>query len=211
MTEILFEGIRASIEPCSLALLLPALGATVLGRRRAGVVAVVVWLIAGCLAWAQAAVLLSIPARGPIGAFLATAAVTGAVLLWRQGHRSRAGHGPDILSSVWLAIAGAALIGGAAGLLWRPCVGPELGTILSAAPGQPFAQLIPLMIYLAGLLLAAIAVAALTYSSRIAARAIMSMPVQIGALIPIVGLAVILLTGRYGQIIGALVKASSVS
>jgi cytochrome c-type biogenesis protein len=130
--------------------------------------------------------------------------VTGAVLLWRQGHRSRAGHGPDILSSVWLAIAGAALIGGAAGLLWRPCVGPELGTILSAAPGQPFAQLIPL-------LLAAIAVAALTYSSRIAARAIMSMPVQIGALIPIVGLAVILLTGRYGQIIGALVKASSVS
>ncbi len=67
------------------------------------------------------------------------------------------------------------------------------------------------MIYLAGLLLAAIAVAALTYSSRIAARAIMSMPVQIGALIPIVGLAVILLTGRYGQIIGALVKASSVS
>ncbi|MGI9016106.1 MAG: hypothetical protein ACR2HR_03205 [Euzebya sp.] len=206
MGEVVLEGIRASIEPCSLALILPGIGAVVLGGRRGYLVAAGFWLTAAVLAWAQASLVLQVGSDGGvIGVVLAVVAVVGAVLVWLAGRR-----GMDGSAVLVGALAGGVLLGAATGLLWRPCVGPELGTILTQAPRDPASQLVPLAVYLVGVLLVTAVLAALPFLHPVFGRVMTWLPVRLLALVPILGLAVILVTSRYAEVIGALVQASSI-
>ena len=242
MLDIFLEGVRASIEPCSLALVLPAIGATVLGGRRAWAAALGFWIAAAGLAWAQASILLDVGQGRTTGVVLGTFALAGLVLLWLARPREliamavasdespASGEatqnaiaaelrdrgvdaGPAATVTTWgqttIPLAAGLLIGTAAGLLWQPCVGPELGTILTAAPREPENQLLPLAVYLAGVLLLTAVVSALPFLHDRVAAMFEAIPTSVLAVIPVLGLVVVLMTGQYEEIIGALVRASS--
>ncbi|MEO2105446.1 MAG: hypothetical protein ABGZ36_07360 [Actinomycetota bacterium] len=212
----LLEGVIAAAQPCSLALLLPAAGATVLAGRRG-------WLVAtacitgailatrgrasGLLPW------LDPSSAGVIGPALAVVAVVGTILLWQA---SRKDLDPDRNAQTHAAGAdafrvgaGGAAVGVAAGLIWQPCVGPALGTVLSRLPDDPVGQLLPFAGYIAGLLLAVVALAALPHLHPAVARRLGAVPVRVAAALPLVALAVVLVTGSHTQVIGALVRISS--
>ncbi|MEE8599892.1 hypothetical protein [Euzebya tangerina] len=208
--DIFLEGIRAAVEPCSLALVLPAMGAVVLGARRAWAVALGFWLAAVVLAWAQASVLLDV-GQGPVtGVVLGVLALAGLGLLWLARDVTRADQ-PEEWGQTSLRLLAGLVIGTSAGLLWQPCVGPELGVILTAAPRDPGAQLGPLAVYLAGVLLVTASLATFPFLHDRAPALMETAPARLVALIPVVGLAVVLVTGQYEEIIGALVRASSIS
>ncbi len=204
MIDLLLEGVQASVQPCSLALLLPALGAVVLAGRRGWIALLGVWAAAAGLAWAQASLLLDVSSDGGwTGVILALIALLGLTVQWL----TRGGSGRRARMAAGL---GGLLIGVAAGLLWRPCVGPALGVLLTAAPRGPGGQLLPLLVYMAGLLAIALLVAMLPLVNPALGGLVRTTPARVVAITPLVMLSVVLATGQYDRIIGALVQLSRV-
>ena len=214
----LLEGVVTAAQPCSLALLLPAAGATVLAGRRGWLVATACITGAILATWGRASGLL--PWLGPssagvIGPALAVVAGVGTVLLW-QASRKDLDPNTNATSQThaagadaFRAGAGGAAVGVAAGLIWQPCVGPALGNVLSRLPDDPVGQLLPFAGYIVGLLLAVVALAALPHLHPTVARRLGAVPVRVAAALPLVALAAVLVTGSHTQVIGALVRISS--
>ncbi len=200
--DTLLEGVVAAAQPCSLALVVPAAGATVLGGRLGGAVAAALWLTATLAAWAQAALLLDVGAGWVTGAVLAGAVLGGLWLLLRD---------PPGWPSGATRPLGGALVGLGAGLLWRPCVGPELGEVLTAAPDDPAGQVIRFGVYMAGLLAVTAALAALPVLHRRVEATLTGPAGRLLAATPVLVLAVVLATGRYEQVIGRLVQLSGLA
>lgn len=127
MIPALIEGITQSLLPCSWTLLLPAVALGLATRRATafatftGGVVVAAWIAA--TGWYVAPVWLA-----------GIALLSGAALWWWTG--------PAPLPS--------ALVGVGAGWAWRPCVGPELGDVLTTAQTDPWAALVPLGLFLIG-------------------------------------------------------------
>lgn len=201
--EALLEGVVAAVQPCSLALVLPGLGATLLGGRRGAGVAAAVWAVSMTVAWARAAGWLDTVTGPFVGPALAVLVVVGASLLW-VGHRAPT----PPLSRV---VTGGALIGLGSGALWRPCVGPQLGAILTAAPSDPAGHLVPFLAYGLGLLAALAVVAALPFVDDRVAQALASRPARVAGAAPVAVLAAVLATGQYERAIGTLVRLSGLA
>lgn len=146
--ETLLEGIDASAQPCTLAVLLPAIAVVM----AAGRLALASWLgfVAGCtfLFWARAGGYWEIDRIGWIQWPIAIAIVVafGAVM-WR-----RAG-------SIELTFGGGVVVGLFAGWLWRPCVGERLGDILNNASTEGPRTLALTVVYVIGVTLVAVGVA----------------------------------------------------
>ena len=134
------EALRAGLQPCSYSLLI--LAVVVLGLRapRRLLPAFGVYFAATALfAW--------IPFVGvnPLldGRFAGTVGLLAGLILagWHTHVRTAPG---------WLGMAGVALVGAFAGATWLPCVGRELGTVLTAATRDPWPGLAGLVPYLLG-------------------------------------------------------------
>ena len=73
----LLEGVVAAAQPCSLALVLPAAGATVLGGRNGWLVAIACWTTATLAAWISAVGVARTQDGIVLGVALAATALAG--------------------------------------------------------------------------------------------------------------------------------------
>lgn len=154
--SLLFEGVRASFLACSYSLHIMALAVIALWGVRPRLPAwAVFYASAVCFAW--------IPFAGvnPVvdGRLAGTIAVAGGLFLVDRrgaGAGERAGWGLRDAGG----LAGAALAGAFAGAVWLPCVGPELGRVLTSAVSDPGPGLGGLAVYLLGAMWPALALAA---------------------------------------------------
>lgn len=143
------EAVRAGLQPCSYSLLILALVIIGLGGRRHRLPGLAVYYAAATLfAW--------IPFLGinPLldGRIVGTTGLATGFLLV-------GGFGPKGGSSPAFRLVGAGLVGAFAGATWLPCVGPELGSVLTAAITDPWPGLAGMAVYLLGVLWIALPVA----------------------------------------------------
>lgn len=155
--SLLFEAVRASFLACSYSLHIMALAVIALWGVRPRLPAwAVFYASAVCFAW--------IPFAGvnPVvdGRWAGAAAVAGGLFLVdRRGAGAADGAGRRLLRDAG-GLAGAALAGAFAGAVWLPCVGPELGRVLTSAVSDPGPGLGGLAVYLLGAMWPALALAA---------------------------------------------------
>ncbi len=148
---LLDEAIRAGFQPCSYSLHILAL--VVLGMRgdrdRLPVLSVY-YLAMSVFAW--------IPFLGVDPLFDGRiAGVIGLALGLGLISRNQSGWVPALAR-----MGGAGLVGAFAGATWRPCVGPELGSILTAALRDAWPGLAGVALYLLGVMIAPGILAALS-------------------------------------------------
>ena len=144
---IFAEGIESLKLACSLVLLIPALGVVLMGRRRVWLVPA--WIVTvGLIAWLRFTGWWT-PLPSGLGHVAVGLGLLGlAVLAWRR----------DSLVSDLAATVSVAFL---AGWTWIPCVGRELGDVLNNARAQPWAELVPTLLYSLGLFIPLVAIAAL--------------------------------------------------
>ena len=139
------EGIRSSLLPCSYSVLLVGLALLLVRKKeRMGVLAV----FAGFTilsAWVRAGAVSNLLA----GRVATTLLVLGGLGLALMVNNRLAGLGA------------AALVGAFAGATWLPCVGAELGTVLTDALNEPASAILPLGVYLVGVMMPLVAIMAL--------------------------------------------------
>jgi len=144
------EAIRATTQPCTLLLLLPALVMAVITRGRwAPFVAICIGAVLGGWLFIANVVALS---DGPlqisgvlVGAMIILAITSPSVpwLCWAD-HRS-------------IETATAGVVGFVATLWWRPCIGTELGSILTSARDGVVGQLPGVSAYMLGTMMPVLA------------------------------------------------------
>lgn len=198
MIPALLEGVRSVVLPCTIALILPGIVVVLAGVGRAVTVgsaylvstAVVIWLRSvGWFVW------------DPMGAGALVAAalvLAGVIALWWG---AREGDDPVRMA---VAATGSAVTGLVAATIWLPCVGPELGDLLSRARAEPWSVALPLMAFVVGALvpvIAAVAVVGLVGPQRNARLA----PV---GLVLGVSLAVLIALGRHDDVAATLYRWS---
>jgi len=145
--DLLAEGIESIKLACSLVLLVPALGVLLMGRRRRWLVPV--WILAVTLiAWLRFTGWWTPFPGGALHIASGVILVAFGVVAWRQNK----------LAYDLTAIIGAAFL---AGWTWVPCVGRELGDILNNARQQPWSELGPTFVFMTGLFVPLILIAAL--------------------------------------------------
>ena len=182
--SLLFEAVRAAFQACSYPLHIPALAVVVLWGVRPRLPAwAVFYASAAVFAW------IPFAGVNPVvdGRWAGAAALAGGLFLVdRRGaaaHETRAAGrrpahpvgGPPPVSAPapgrpagrggWGVreaggLAGAALAGAFAGAVWLPCVGPELGLVLTSAVSDPGPGLGGLALYLLGVMWPTAALAA---------------------------------------------------
>lgn len=144
---IFAEGIESLKLACSLVLLVPALGVILMGRRRVWLVPA--WIITvSLIAWLRFTGWWTPLPSGPGHIVVGIALLALAVLAWRN----------DSLVSDLAATVAVAFL---AGWTWIPCVGRELADILNNARAEPWAQLVPTFLYMLGIFIPLVAIAAL--------------------------------------------------
>lgn len=187
---ILLEGVRAVALPCTLALLVPGVVVLLVGRLRPG--PALAYAGAASLAvWATA--LGAVLPHGATGRLAGAAVLAAGIALARHD-----GTGTQVL--------GGGLVAVVSTVLWVPCVGPELGAALTAAPTAPVGTLLPLVAYGLGTMLplvVAIAASTLLPAGRGTARWSGVVGLVLGG-----GLVAVLGTGRWADVVGALVRRS---
>jgi len=138
--SLLGEAFRAALQPCSYSLLI--LAVVVLGLRgpRPRLPALGAF-------YAATTVFAWIPFVGvnPLldGRLAGTIGLLAGLVL--AGWHTFGSNVP-----AWLSMVGVGLVGGFAGATWLPCVGRELGTVLTAATRNPWPGLAGLALYLLG-------------------------------------------------------------
>jgi cytochrome c biogenesis protein CcdA len=145
--NILAEGIESLKLACSLVLLIPAIGVALMGRRRVWLVPT--WIVtASLIAWLRFTGWWT-PLASGTGHVAAGIVLLGlAALAWKR----------DQLATDIVATAAVAFL---AGWTWIPCVGRELGEILNNARAEPWSELVPTFLYMLGLFVPLVLIAAL--------------------------------------------------
>lgn len=206
MIDAFVEGVRSIGQACHLVILVPVATMVVAARGRweatvgavagmivGGWIFVTRWYVPGELALRGSAVVVI--------ALLAALAIAATTLAARRGLRWTAPGATPIGVGAVAAI-GAAIVT----QWWRPCVGRELGDILTEAPDQPFAQLPATVGFMAGV---ATPVVLLGLALRVwppstdAGRRAGLVAASLGAV-----LAGSVLAGRHGEIVARLVEWS---
>jgi len=186
------EGLRSTVLPCSLTLIVPVV-AVALAARRPTTATITAVLAALATMWVRAAGLVPGPATRWVAVILAlfALAVFGA---WIR---------TDARAYTWLAV----LPGALAGWIWQPCVGRVLGDILQAAGERTPSSVLLLGAYALGVLIPAFAVAL--------ARASLGDPPRLRRALRVTGSAIgvfvagVVLAGQDGRVIGWLARISS--
>ena len=142
--SLLGEAIRAGFQPCSYSLLILALVVLGLRGERSRIPTFAVYYISATVfAWIPFAGISPSPVvDGRVAG--AVALVVGLILAgWKTVGRT---------TSATAGMAGVAMVGAFAGATWVPCVGPELGSVLTAALSDPGPGLAGLALYLLGVM-----------------------------------------------------------
>ncbi len=149
----LVEGIESITLVCSIVLFLPALGALLLGRRPGLLTAT--WIMTGWLmAIARFALVWTEPATGARHSLTGLLLVGLAWAAWQDGSTYNV--------RVAIDIALVAMTSALVTWTWVPCVGSELGNIINGARTDPWPQVLPTLLFMTGLFLPMIAIAAAT-------------------------------------------------
>lgn len=204
--NLLFEAARAAFLACSYSLHIMALAVIALWGVRPR-------LPAWGVFYASTVVFAWIPFAevDPVvdGRWAGAAAVAGGLFLVdRRGAGAAEGTGRGALRYAG-GLAGAALAGAFAGAVWLPCVGPELGLVLTSAVSDPGPGLGGLAVYLLGAMWPTLALAAgadifPSFSQILEGRAARTAFRAAGALI-----AAAVAFGLYPSILSALAQWSS--
>ena len=186
------EGIRSSVLACSYSVLLVGLALVVLRRKdRMGTLGV----FAGFTivsAWIRAAGISNLLA----GRVATVLLVIGGLALALMVNRRTAG------------LAGSALLGTFAGATWFPCVGEELGTVLTRAQDDAGVALLLLAVYLVGVMIPLVAVMALLSYVPAIRRWMDGRWVALGAKTVMAAMGVLVLTGHYDALLSTLARWS---
>lgn len=193
MIPAFVEGLRSSVLPCSLTLIVPIVAVAVASRKRP-VVAVAVATIGAIVAmWARAAGLA--PGGRWVGAILALLTLAVVVVWWRWPGLSP---GPGLLIAF--------VPGAIAGWLWQPCVGTVLGGILESAGERTAASVFSMGSYAVGVLVPAFAIALVRVAVGDPPR--WSRPLQAAGRIVLAVVALAVLFGLDNRVVSWLVALS---
>lgn len=209
MVDAFVEGVRSITQVCHLVILAPV-GLMIVagGGRWPAVVGAVAGVVVG--GWIFVANWLGAITESELQVS-AVLVIVAAVLLGfpRLLDRNRTTLRGKVGSTVRSA-GGTAGICGAVGVLvvqwWRPCVGTELGSILTAAPDDPWGELFPTIGFMLGISLPLIAVG-LVYAVWTPSRPVARRLGWAGATLTIV-LAGSVLAGQHGEIVSRLFEWS---
>lgn len=151
MIDAFVEGVRSIVQICHLVILAPVALTIVAarGRWQAAVGAVVGVLLGGWIFAAGWLTMSDLALRVSAVLLIAAVAALGAPRLFGRDEivRSRTAVG--------------AITAGVAVLVtqwWRPCVGEELGSILTTAPDRPWSQLLPTIGFMLGISMPLVAI-----------------------------------------------------
>ncbi|MXY77730.1 MAG: hypothetical protein F4Y40_11770 [Acidimicrobiia bacterium] len=190
--SLLVEALRSALLPCSYSILLMAL--VLLGLRKRGERAEVLGLFylgTVLLAWLPlAGVDLMLDHR------LGGAVVLGAGLALAAAP-FRPGTG------------GAALVGAFAGATWVPCVGPELGSVLTRGLSEPAGAVLPMALYLAGVMVPSALIYLLAAKDAGSAKFLARPRVRVGFKVVAALIPVAVITGAYDRLVGELARLSN--
>ncbi len=191
--SLLAEGIRSSFLPCSYSILLLGLALVILRRSER---IPVLWVYAGFTilsAWVRASGLSQLPAERAATVWLVLGGLGLALLV---NHRL-----PGLVS--------AALFGVFAGATWFPCVGEELGALLTDAPDAPVRSVGLLAVYLVGVMIPIVAATAVLAFSPTVRRFADSPPVALAAGGLLAAVALLVVTDHYGALLSTLARWSA--
>ncbi|MDE0122731.1 MAG: hypothetical protein OXS33_13555 [bacterium] len=187
------EGIRSSVLACSYSVLLVGLALVVLRRKdRMGALG----MFAGFAilsAWVRAAGISNLLA----GRVATVLLVIGGLALALMVNRRPAG------------LAGSALLGTFAGATWFPCVGEELGTVLTRAQGEQGAALWLLGVYLIGVMIPLVAILAVAMYLPVVRRWMDGRWVAMAAKAVLAAIGVLVLTDHYDTLLSTLARWSA--
>ncbi|MEM9042254.1 MAG: hypothetical protein AAGD33_20405 [Actinomycetota bacterium] len=156
MIDAFVEGGRSIVQACHLVILVPVAAMVLAARARWQVmVGAVVGIVVGGWLFATRWLVLDqaqIRWSGLLVGALAVAVVVPALPRWFEG-ASSLGDTAAIrtLGQPWVGASLTALVAIVVTAWWRPCVGEHLGTILSRAPDEPFAQLPAMVGFMLGI------------------------------------------------------------
>jgi cytochrome c biogenesis protein CcdA len=193
--NLLLEGIGSTLQPCTLALIVPGL-AVVLTAQRTAPWAVGGYLIgASVMSWMRMIDWVTPPDES---ALMALIVLAGIALIWWQSNQH---------NGIWTA-AGAAVVGGIAALLWLPCVGEDYGTLLGRAETETWALFLPNLAYVVGLNLVLIIIAALPLVVPRLAKVRDSTAAALVGVVTGSAIAVTMALGAYNDVVGDLYDLS---
>lgn len=198
------EAVRATFQPCTFLLIVPILAAVVAARARwqALVGATVGAVVGGWILIDNRWILDGWSLRVSAGVVVA---LLGAIVMSPTDAADTAGAGgrrlrlPD--PARWT---GVGLIAVIATSWWRPCVGPELGSILNGAQDGLAGQMIPMAAYMLGAMVPVAVVAALRYAVEPPERALTAIT-RAGAAAGVI-VAVFLVAGRHDDVVVTLTR-----
>jgi hypothetical protein len=178
------EGAASIAIPCTLPLLVPGIAVLIAGRLKPAVLA---GLFGGLVLGVSARAAGMGEAIGRSAAIPAFALAGGAVLAYIRGW--------------WVA---GAMTGFASAMIWRPCVGEALGSILDRGATRPLSAMASTVFFVAGV--------ALVPLGLVLARYVVdgSVPARVarGAVVFSVGMAGTVVLGLHGEILSALARSS---
>jgi cytochrome c biogenesis protein CcdA len=195
MIAAFFEGASSILLPCSLALLVPVIAAPLVAGRLPMVAVGVTAAGATAVMWLRAAQLV------PGGLEAVVAPLIGAAL-GVAGMMSVRGRLHSSCGATSVALG----LGLLAGLMWLPCVGAELGHILTAAQERSPSSLLGLGSYAVGVFLPALAAALALIVIRPGGTALRV--VQMGGAIVAGAAALLVVTGLDDRVVEWLVRLS---
>jgi cytochrome c biogenesis protein CcdA len=186
------EGLRASVSPCSLVLIV-SIVAVALAVRDGSVFAVVVaGGVAVVTSWSRAAGLA--PSGRWAVVLLALLTVSVAGLWWRSNSSPR-----------WARLCVAVIPGALAGCVWQPCVGEVLGEILEGAASRTAASVFLLAAYLFGVIVPALVVALVL--KAVNAPRVVRIGRTVGSMV-LMAMGVLVLLGLDNRVLGWLAAVS---
>lgn len=187
------EGIRSSVLACSYSVLLVGLALVVLRRRDS---IATLGMFAGFTilsAWVRAAGISNLLA----GRVATVLLFVGGLALALVVNRRLAG------------LAGSALMGTFAGATWRPCVGEELGGVLTLAQDEAGVVILLLAVFLTGVMIPLVAVTALLAYVPAFRRWADGRWVEMAARTVMAAMGVLVLTGHYDTLLSTLARWSA--
>lgn len=185
------EAIGDLALPCSLTLVVPGVAASLAARSDAVVVALSAFGGMAAIGW------LRVTGQIPASMTVWAAAGVGLLVLISFGALYRVG------TRTAQRVTAGSFVGAAAAAIWTPCVGEELGVILSRGLDDPLGVVLPFVAFIAGISLVAVAVAL--------ARVALEPPERVSKVLTligtVVGMAVALLLGSgfYTDVVALLV------
>ncbi len=187
------EGIRSSVLACSYSVLLVGLALVVLRRKDRMVVLGMFAASTIFSAWIRAAGISNFLAGRVATVLLVIVGLALALMV----NRRPAG------------LAGSALLGTFAGATWQPCVGEELGGVLTLAQDQAGVALLLLAVYLVGVMIPLVAVMALCSYVPAIRRWMDARWVALGAKAVIAAMGVLVLADQYDTLLSTLARWSA--